>query len=88
MTNDAFDLAEAVTLMDRIVTAQTNTAIESPMDLGVISGVLTLNDEIEVVVRFADRLEQFSKTELYQQTRLIETSDAIADPQAAEQSQR
>jgi hypothetical protein len=88
MMHDTFNLAEAVELIDRIVTRQENTTVESPLDLGVISGVLTLNEEIEVAVKFADRIEQFTKDELFKNTRLIDHDTSTQDVKVKEESRR
>lgn len=33
-------------------------------DLGVVVGVLEMNEEIEVIVKFHDKISQFTKSEL------------------------
>ncbi|WP_020396605.1 hypothetical protein [Thiolinea disciformis] len=62
-----FTLEEAVKLIYQHVVLRKN--IEAPeqkpnlSSIGHICGVLTLNDQIEVVVKFQDAIQQFTKTE-------------------------
>lgn len=63
----AFDLREATALIYKeIIRIQDRSYLPKPPieKIGIICGILTLNDEIEVVVRFPEGLDQLSKTEL------------------------
>mgnify|MGYP000642756871 CR=1 FL=1 len=62
-----FELQEAVSLIYKeIVKIQDRAYLpKPPIDkIGIICGILALNDEIEVIVRFPEGLEQLCKTEL------------------------
>ncbi|MAD52846.1 MULTISPECIES: hypothetical protein [unclassified Idiomarina] len=58
-----FDLEEATSLIHMAIH---RAGIEQPKfeDIGLIVGVLAMNDEIEVVVKFHDGLRQFTRREL------------------------
>ncbi|MBV1789021.1 hypothetical protein KQ940_13265 [Marinobacterium sp. D7] len=61
-----FELDEAVSLFHKEVIRIEDRAHlpKPPIEMiGIVCGVLTLNDEIEVIVRFSDGLEQLCKTE-------------------------
>ena len=40
--------------------------------IGGICGVLTLNDQIEIVIKFHDEMRQFTKEEFYAQVKLLD----------------
>ena len=47
-----------------------------PIDkIGIVCGILALNDEVEVIVRFPDGLDQLSKTELCGDYILVEKAE-------------
>jgi len=58
-----FDLEEAISLIHMAIHPAdiTNPEIE---DIGLIVGVLAMNDEIEVIVKFHDGIRQFTRKEL------------------------
>lgn len=60
-----FTLEEAVSLIYRLVVLkQDAVAVEKHPDItktGHVCGVLTLNDQIEVVIKFYDGMRQFTK---------------------------
>lgn len=66
-----FELDEAVALIYQHVILKKNLASHDKKpelaNIGHICGVLTLNDQIEVVVKFMDELKQFNKTEFQAQ---------------------
>lgn len=43
--------------------------------IGVISGFVDLNDELEVIVKFMDTIEQYTKSELSKKTTLLSEED-------------
>lgn len=65
-----FTLDEAVSLMGRTV-IDTENPKEGIARLGVVVGILELNDEIELVVRFMDRLSQSTRAEFVAQYDLV-----------------
>lgn len=61
-----FILEEAVSLIYRLAILKKNTAANKEPDItqiGHICGVLTMNDQIEIVIKFHDELRQFAKEE-------------------------
>lgn len=63
----AFDLQEATSLIYKeIVRIQDRAHLPKPPieKIGIICGILALNEEIEVIVRFPDEMDQLNKTEL------------------------
>jgi hypothetical protein len=71
-----FTLEEAVSLIYRLVVLKTNRSdkAKSPSitEMGHICGVLTLNEQIEVVIKFHDELKQFNKQEFNAQISLLD----------------
>ncbi|MDD2770496.1 MAG: hypothetical protein PHT19_17410 [Methylococcus sp.] len=76
----AFTLSEAFTLMSRPVVLKTEAAAyrKTPQlnPPGRICGVLDLNGEIELVIRFSGELDlrQFTQAEFLNQVELIEAN--------------
>jgi len=70
-----FTLEEAVALIYRhAVLKQNAVAVEKQPDItkiGHICGVLTLNDQIEVVIKFYDGMRQFTKEEFEAEVKLL-----------------
>nr|WP_067286154.1 hypothetical protein [Marinobacterium profundum] len=63
----SFELQEAFALVNReVIRLEDRDTLPAPPieAIGVVCGVLTMNDEIEILVRFADSMEQLVKTEL------------------------
>lgn len=63
----AFNLQEATSLIYKeIVRIQDQAYLPNPPTdkVGIICGILALNEEIEVIVRFPDEMDQLNKTEL------------------------
>lgn len=61
-----FTLEEAVSLIYRLAVLKKNTGADKKPDItqiGHICGVLTMNDQIEIVIKFHDELRQFTKEE-------------------------
>lgn len=61
-----FTLEEAVSLIYRLAILKKNAGTDNKPDItqiGHICGILTMNDQIEVVIKFHDELRQFTKEE-------------------------
>lgn len=61
-----FTLEEAVSLIYRLAILKKNASANKKPDItqiGHICGVLTMNDQVEVVIKFHDELRQFTKEE-------------------------
>ena len=73
-TMNEFTLEEAMLLIYRHVVLKKNLpasfAKPDVTKLGHVCGVLTLNDQIEVVVKFHDELKQFTKEEFNKEVQL------------------
>lgn len=71
-----FTLDEAVTLIYRLAVLKKDTQQPgkkySITQIGHICGVLTLNDQIEIVIKFHDEMRQFTKEEFYTQVTILE----------------
>lgn len=59
---DEFDFEEACSLMNTLV-SHINKNPSNLSDIGIVSGILEVNDEIEIVIRYDDYLEQVGKCE-------------------------
>jgi hypothetical protein len=61
--NKEFDIDEAVSLLNMAIH---RAGIKTPKfeDIGLIVGVLCMNEEIEVIVQFHNELRQFTRSEL------------------------
>ena len=74
-----FSLEEAVTLINRIVVNRPDKHYENvkrdmPIEcLGIVSGVLTLNDEIEVLVKLYTEVRQYNKAAFEKNFMLVES---------------
>jgi hypothetical protein len=55
-------LDEAYKLIDQLVLRK-NTLTKAELYVGRVAGLLTLNEEIEVVVKFLNEIKQFTKPE-------------------------
>ena len=73
---NTFDLEEAVSLIYRLAVLKKNAPKLgqklSITQIGHICGVLTLNDQIEIVIKFHDEMRQFTKEEFYAQVKLLD----------------
>lgn len=73
---NSFTLNEAVSLIYRLAVlkkdAQQPGKKYSITQIGHICGVLALNDQIEIVIKFYDEMHQFTKEEFYSQVKLID----------------
>jgi hypothetical protein len=68
---DQFTIDEAYKLMDAFVSRNSVTGIPDEVsNIGIVCGLLKLNDEVEVVVKFLDGLNQFTKEEYLSELRL------------------
>lgn len=66
-----FSIAEVVELLNYPVIKSDRGTQFLPENIGLIVGVLVLNDEVEMVVKFVDRVTQFTKSEFYSIYRII-----------------
>ncbi|MCP4978378.1 MAG: hypothetical protein GY931_19705 [Maribacter sp.] len=66
-----FELQEAVSLINKTVTKK-GTKVASTTDIGIISGVLAMNDQIELVIKFENILDQSTKDEFYERYTFLE----------------
>ena len=76
-TMNAFTLEEAVSLIHRLAVRnqhlkQDRNTRPSITEIGHVCGVLTLNDQIELVIKFHDELRQFTKAEFCAQVTLLD----------------
>ena len=73
---NTFDLEEAVSLIYRLAVLKKNAPKlgqkYSITQIGHICGVLTINDQIEIVIKFHDEMRQFTKKEFYAQVKLLD----------------
>ncbi|MEP4545668.1 MAG: hypothetical protein ABJ000_05755 [Saccharospirillum sp.] len=62
---DGFSLKEAVTYLNFPVADKAKTATQryKISELGIIVGVLTMNDEVELIIKIADGVEQLTRSE-------------------------
>ncbi|WP_224797274.1 hypothetical protein [Idiomarina abyssalis] len=58
-----FEIDEAVSLLNMAIH---RAGIEKPQfeDIGLIVGILCMNEEVEVIVKFHNELRQFTRSEL------------------------
>jgi hypothetical protein len=76
-----FEAQEAFNLLNEQIILCENRRFKAnpPIEMtGVIVGVLTLNEEIEIVVRFIDSLEQLTKQEYLRKYLIVD--DNQSDP--------
>jgi hypothetical protein len=59
---NGFQLDEAYKLIDQLVLRK-NTLTKAELNVGRVAGLLTLNEQIEVVVKFLNEIKQFTKPE-------------------------
>ncbi|GLQ29672.1 hypothetical protein [Litoribrevibacter albus] len=72
MFENQFDIEEAKSLMYRTLLRKEKEPGQLDITkIGVISGFVDLNGELEVIVKFIDKIEQFTKSELYAKTTLL-----------------
>lgn len=73
---NTFDLEEAVSLIYRLAVLKKDAPEPgkklSITQIGHICGVLTLNDQIEIVIKFHNEMRQFTKEEFYAQVKLLD----------------
>ncbi|MXS84137.1 hypothetical protein [Nitrosomonas oligotropha] len=71
-----FTLDEAVSLIYRLAILKKDAPQlgkkYSITQIGHICGVLTINDQIEIVIKFHDEMRQFTKEEFYAQVKLLD----------------
>lgn len=70
-TKPPFTIEEACSMIDRPVTHKSNIEPKSVSEIGLICGVLKINEEPEVVVKFMEGLKQFTKQEFNSDLRFI-----------------
>ena len=66
-----FSINEVVALLNYTVIKHDRGEHFVPENLGIICGVLSLNEEVEMVVKFIDRVGQFTKAEFNKHYRVI-----------------
>jgi hypothetical protein len=69
--SEQFSVAEVVELINLTVIKIDREKKFQPENLGIICGVLTLNEQVEIVVKFIDRVGQFTKAEFCKTYRII-----------------
>ncbi len=73
---NTFNLEEAVSLIYRLAVLKQDTPETgekySITQIGHICGVLTLNDQIEIVIKFHDEMRQFTKEEFQNQVTILD----------------
>ncbi len=71
-----FTLDEAVSLIYRLAVLKKDALQPgkkySITQIGHICGVLTINDQIEIVIKFHGEMRQFTKEEFYAQAKLLD----------------
>ena len=67
----SFSISEVVKLINLTVVRHDLGDSFRPENLGIIVGVLTLNDEVEMVVKFIDRISQFTKSEFQRNYKVL-----------------
>ena len=75
----SFQKQEAFDLMNTIVAHETYKNDLDDLDislLGIVSGVLEINDEVEIVIRFPAFLEQATKSEYLERYCVVERVDS------------
>ncbi|WP_244073480.1 hypothetical protein [Nitrosomonas sp. PY1] len=74
-----FTLDEAVSLIYHLAVLKKHVLQPgqkySITQIGHICGVLTLNDQIEIAIKFHDGMRQFTKEEFYSQVTLLDNQD-------------
>lgn len=74
-TDWCFEMEEAIALLHQeVIRIEDREYLPSPPidSIGIVCGVLTMNDEVEIVVRFMEGFEQLNKTELKNSYLLVE----------------
>jgi len=67
-----FEIEEACALLNyAVVELDNNSKKPQIRDIGIIVGVLTFNDEVELIVKFLDELRQYTKSEFASQLKII-----------------
>lgn len=67
-----FNIPEVVELINSTVISIKPGTPHIPQNLGIVVGVLTLNEEVEMVVKFIDRISQFTKAEFVRSYSVID----------------
>lgn len=74
-----FNLEEAVSLIYQLAVLKKDEKAPGEKyditQIGHICGVLTLNDQIEIVIKFHDDMRQFTKAEFYAKVKLLDKQD-------------
>jgi hypothetical protein len=75
-TMNEFTLEEAVSLIYRTAIlkkdAPTTGKMPEIISIGHICGVLTINEQIEVIIKFHDEMRQFTKEEFQTEIKLLD----------------
>lgn len=73
---DQFTIEEAVTLLNSHVVKKGNEELAAHTNdvIGFVAGVITLNDEIEIIIKFFTEMIQLNKTAFHEEMTLLELS--------------
>lgn len=67
-----FEVEEACELLNlTVVNLNESTTPSSISEIGIICGVLTVNEEVELVIKFIDELRQYTKSEFVAHLKII-----------------
>lgn len=69
---EPFTVEQAAALLHATVVRLDVSDPISITDIGVVCGLLLLNDEVEIVIKFADRISQYTRFEYLDQFRQVE----------------
>lgn len=76
MNTNEFTLEEAVSLIYQLAVLKkdmtTSAKLPPITQIGHICGILTLNDQIEIVIKFHDEMRQFTKEEFYAEVKILD----------------
>jgi hypothetical protein len=70
--NKPFTVKQACKLIDHPVAHNAEPKPTTIAEIGLIVGLLHLNEEIEVIVKFIDGLKQYTKNEFTRHLRVID----------------
>ncbi len=77
--SDQFELHEAVQLINTTVMAKERLRLgdQTVSSIGIVVGVLSLNEEVEVVIKFMDRVTQMTKREFVSEIEALADDDGL-----------
>lgn len=71
---NTFELQEACQLLDQYVLRKTSMP-KPEQNIGRVAGVLTVNEDIEVVVKFLNEITQFTKAEFDAELEMLDDDE-------------